>query len=265
MLIAGGCSEISMRLIRSLAVVAALVLAVVVLPLSAQRMRDFTTPTPLPPGSTMVIGFLGGVEEWNGEVHRVRRLALDLRGRQIPGIYVETVENHHRDRAIQLIKRVLDQNRDGRLDDSERNSVRIILYGHSMGGAAVVKSARELEKMGVPVALTVQIDSVGLDDAVIPPNVARAANLYQHEGKLIHGRSQIRAEDPQKTEILGNLLYSYRGKFVDGSDLPLHHKVFPSVHMKMERDPEVWDRVESYILAELHRPSASAAAAAAPH
>ncbi len=253
-----------MGLIRSLAGVATLLLAPFALPLSAQRIQDFTTPTPLPPGSTMVIGFLGGVEQWNGEAHRVRRLALDLRGRQIPGVYVETVENHHRDRALELIKRVLDQNRDGRLDESERNSVRIILYGHSMGGAAVVKSARELEKMGVPVALTVQIDSVGFDDAVIPPNVARAANLYQHEGKLIHGRSQIRAEDPQKTEILANLQYTYRGKHVDTSDLPLYHKVVPTVHMKMERDPEVWERVESYIFEELHRPSASAAAVAAP-
>jgi pimeloyl-ACP methyl ester carboxylesterase len=225
-----------------------------VVPLSAQRMKDFTTPTPLPPGSTLVVGFLGGIEKWDGGKHRVRRLALELRERNLPGVYVETVENHHRDRAIALIKRVLDQNGDGHLDNSERRSVRIILYGHSIGGAAVVKAARELEKMGVPVALTVQIDSVGLDDAVIPPNVARAANLYQQEGKLIRGRPDILAEDPQKTQILGNFLYTYRGKDVDTSDLPWYHQVVPSVHMKMERDPEVWAQVESFILDAIHQP-----------
>ena len=223
------------------------------LPLSAQTMNDFTTPLPLPPGSTLVIGFLGGIEKWDGEVHRVRRLALDLRDKRIPSVYVETVENHNRARAIALIKRALDQDHDGRLDESERRSVRIILYGHSMGGAAVVDAARELAKLGVPVALTVQVDSVGLADAVIPPNVARAANLFQHEGRFIRGRSKIRAADPQKTEILGNFLYTYNGKYVDLSDVPWYHMLLPTVHMKMERDPAVWSRVESLILNEIHQ------------
>ncbi len=247
-----------MRRNRFLAVLAGLVFAAILAavlapPLCAQRMEDFTTPTPLPPGSTLVIGFLGGLEHWDVEAHRVRRLALELRDKNLPGVYVETVENHHRDRAIALIKKALDQNRDGRIDPAERGSVRIILYGHSMGGAAVVKAARELDKLGVPVALTVQIDSVGIDDAVIPRNVARAANLYQNEGKVIHGRPEIRAEDAHKTEILGNFLYSYRDKHVDTSDLPLYHRAVITVHMKMERDPEVWARVESLILDAIHQ------------
>lgn len=243
-----------MRRNRFLAAFAGLVLAAVLAPpLCAQRMEDFTTPTPLPPGSTLVIGFLGGIEKWDVEAHRVRRLALDLRDRNLPGVYVETVENHHRGRAIALIKKALDQNRDGRLDPAERGSVRIILYGHSMGGAAVVKAARELDKLGVPVALTVQVDSVGIDDAVIPTNVARAANLYQNEGTVIRGRPEIRAQDAHKTEILGNFLYTYHDKHVDTSDLPLYHRAVPTVHMKMERDPEVWAQVESFILDAIRR------------
>ena len=216
-------------------------------------MKDFITPTPLPPGSTLVIGFLGGVEQWDVETHSVRKLALDLRDKHFPGVYVETVGNHNRAHAIELIKRALDQNGDGRLDENELHSVRIILYGHSMGGAAVVKAARALDKIGAPVALTVQIDSVGLDDSRIPANVSRAANLYQHEGTVIHGRSEIRAEDPRKTEILGNFLYTYRGKYVEISNLPWYHKVVPTVHMKMERDPEVWAQVESFILDTIHQ------------
>jgi pimeloyl-ACP methyl ester carboxylesterase len=243
-----------MRRIRSLATLAAfVVIPLLALPLSAQRMKDFTTPTPVSPGSTLVIGFLGGVEKWDVKTHSVRKLALELRDRNLPGVYVETVENHHRGRAIELIKEALDQNRDGRLDDTERHSVRIILYGHSMGGAAVVKAARELNEMGIPIALTVQIDSVGVSDAVIPPNVARAANLYQDEGKLIRGRAEIRAEDPQMTQILGNFHYTYRDKFVKMTNLPWYHKAFPTVHMKMERDPEVWARVEALILGSIQQ------------
>ncbi len=225
--------------------------------LDAQRMKDFTTPTPLPRGRTLIIGFLGGLEKWNVETHRVRKLALELREMELPGVYVETVENHHRKRAIELIKKALDQNGDGTVDEKERQSLRIILYGHSMGGAAVVKTARELKKMGVAVALTVQIDSVGVDDAVIPSNVARAANLYQHDGIVIRGRSEIRAEDPQKTEILGNFQYHYRGKHVEMVNLPWYHKAFPTVHMKMERDPEVWAAVKNLILDTLQQPMAA--------
>jgi thioesterase domain-containing protein len=69
------------------------------------------------------------------------------------------------------------------------------LYGQSFGGAAVVKLARQLDKLGVPVLLTVQIDSVGRGDARIPPNVARAASLFQRNGVLISGEAPIVAED----------------------------------------------------------------------
>ena len=49
---------------------------------------------------------------------------------------------------------------------------------------------RELEKDGVPVLLTVQVDSVEQrhqNDEVIPANVAKAMNFYQLNG-LLHGR-----------------------------------------------------------------------------
>ena len=47
--------------------------------LEAQRLRDLTTPTPLAPGSTLVIGFLGGLEPWNDEHRSIRKLVLRRR------------------------------------------------------------------------------------------------------------------------------------------------------------------------------------------
>ena len=133
------------------------------------------------------------------------------------------------------------------------HSARLILYGQSFGGAAVVKLARQLDKLGVPVLLTVQIDSVGRGDGRIPPNVARAASLFQRNGVLISGEAPIVAEDPLKTTILGNFEFDYRKKRIDISAVPWHKKVFREAHTKMEHDPEVWEKVEDLILTEIRR------------
>ena len=108
-----------------------------------------------------------------------RKLALKLRAQYPDTIRVETVENKKRNLALELIRRAFDRNRDGQLDAQERANVRLIIYGQSFGGAAVVKLARELERMGAPVLLTVQVDNVGRGDRIIPANVARAANLFR--------------------------------------------------------------------------------------
>ncbi len=179
------------------------------------------------------------------------RLALKLRSMQLPGVHVETVENTRRGTALKLIRSAFDHNQDGVLDEQERASVRLILYGQSFGGAAVVKLARQLQKTDLPVLLTVQIDSVGWGDAVIPSNVASAANLYQRDGLFIRGEPQVRAEDPAKTKILGNFTFSYRDRNIDLSKVPWHKKIFRTAHAKMELDAEVWAKVEEIILTAL--------------
>src|SRR5207247_2640617 len=144
-----------------------------------QRYRHFTTPTPVPQDQILILGFMGGREPWNNDERNVRKLALKLRSMNDPGICIETVENKKRSLAIELISNAFDRNRDGKLDERERCSIRLILYGQSFGGAAVVKLARQLKKMDVPVLLTVQVDSIGRGDRMTPSNVARAANLFQ--------------------------------------------------------------------------------------
>ena len=168
----------------------------------AQRLADLTTPTPLPPGATLVVGFLGGYESWNDPHRGVRQLVLRLRGR--PGVYAESISNHRRGVALSLIRRALDSNGNGRLDADERARARVILFGQSWGGAAAIETAQELDRLGVPVLLTAQVDSVGMHDGVIPANVRAAVNFYQHDPLTIQGRGAIRAADPARTAILGN-------------------------------------------------------------
>ena len=213
-----------------------------------QRQQDFTTPTPLAEGHLLVVGFMGGRESWDNHRRGVRKLALKLRAMGLPGVHVETVENKKRRLAVELIRRAFDRDRDGRLDERERASARVVVYGQSFGGAAVVKLARQLREIGVPVLLTVQIDSVGRGDKMIPSNVRRAANLFQRDGLIIKGEREIRAEDPTKTTIIGNFKFDYDGKKVDLSEVSWLKRLFQAAHTKMDHDPEVWALVERLIL-----------------
>lgn len=213
-----------------------------------QRYHHFATRTPLPAGHYLILGFMGGREPWDNDKRGARKLALKLRALNLPRVHVETVENRKRPLAIQLIRNAFDRNQDGTLDEAERAAVRLILYGQSFGGAAVVKLAKQLKKMDVPVLLTVQVDSVGWGDAVIPSNVRRAANLFQPNGLIIRGEPKIRAQDPQKTAILGNFRFDYRNKKIDLSEVSWFKKIFRTAHTKMDHDPEVWAKVEELIL-----------------
>ncbi len=229
-----------------------------------QTYKSFTTSTPLPPRNYLVLGFMGSREVWDAPRRPVRILALELRAMNLPGAHVETVENTRRDLALQFVRSALDRNGDGTLDAQERASTGIILFGHSFGAAAVVKFARQLEKLGVPVLLTVQVDSVGANDQVIPANVARAANFYQGAGLFIRGQEHIRAESPERTAILGNFGYNANSKQagpIDTSGYLWLERVFARAHVKMASDPAVWKRVEALILNEVGERSTAAAGA----
>ena len=214
--------------------------------LGAQRLSDFSTPLPAKPGDTLVIGFLGGVEKWNDPNRGVRKVALDLRA--VPGVHAETIANRHRKLALELIERALDRNGNRVLDPDERSGARIVLYGQSLGAEAAIDVARDLNRLGVKVLLTVQIDSVGLHAGTIPPNVAAAANFYQHEPFTIWGRQEIHAEDPSRTAIIGNFQFHYQGRKVDDSSASWIRRKFGGGHAKMELDPAVWEKVEGLIL-----------------
>ena len=222
------------------------VLSFAALAAQAQTFSDLTTPLPLPRGSTLIIGFLGGWDRWNDPNRGVRKLVLKLRD-QSAGIFAESISNHHQKLALKLILDAFDWNHNGRLDPDERAKARIILFGQSLGGGAVVRVARRLQTQGVPVLLTVQVDSVSRHDGVIPDNVAAAANLFQRDGPPIMGRRRIRAEDPSRTRILGNFQYHYRSKKIDMSSASWRRRTLGGAHTKMELDPEVWARVEGFI------------------
>ena len=216
-----------------------------------QRLHQVREPAPIGQPDALILGFMGGRDSWDDARPGVGRLAKKLREMGLPGVHVATIENTKRGMALELVRKAFDRNRDGGLDSPERESARLILYGQSFGGAAVVKFSRELKRLDIPVMLTVQVDSVGRNDEVIPSNVAAAANLFQHDGFFVHGRAPIRAEDPRKTEIIGNFQFSYRDRAIDLSGVPWYKKAFRVAHTRMDRDPAVWSKVEELILSAL--------------
>ena len=138
--------------------------------------------------------------------HKEAVLARNLDRRYPNAIYAATFANRHESDALRTVVKLLDTSKDGPLSQEEKNAARIVIYGHSWGASETVNFARELGRLGIPVLLTIQVDSIeksGEDDAIIPPNVREAINFYQTQGWL-HGRRSIQARDPQRTEILRN-------------------------------------------------------------
>jgi pimeloyl-ACP methyl ester carboxylesterase len=199
--------------------------------------------------SNIVIGFVGGFVGHDNRHHGPVQAARQIQQTLPKDTYVRVFENRHRRQAYDAIIRLLDTNRDGILSVEEKSRARIILFGHSWGAAAAVMLARELRREGVPVLLTVQIDSVAKvwqDDSVIPDNVAEAINFYQPRG-ILHGRPQITAADPAKTQILGNFRTDYRKEPVACPEASWLDHVFTAGHMQSECDPHTWSRVEDMV------------------
>jgi hypothetical protein len=201
------------------------------------------------PERLIVIGFMGGRVHASNLVHREALVAEELQKRYPSALEAAVFANHDAQSALKLVLKLLDEDGDGRLSAGEKSSARIVIYGHSWGASETVALARRLNELGIPVLLTVQVDSVeklNEDDGMIPPNVREAVNFYEAEG-LLHGRSTIAAIDPAKTTILGNFESSYKATPVPLDGYPWFARTFMKSHIEIENDPSVWGKIEALI------------------
>ncbi|MGB9465347.1 MAG: hypothetical protein WBR10_09555 [Candidatus Acidiferrum sp.] len=201
----------------------------------------------------IVIGFVGGFVRHDDRVHTEVQLVERLREDYASAVFVQTFENHRGKDAHQAVLHLLDANRDGALSGEEKQNAHIIIFGHSWGASETVELARQLEKDGILVVLTIQVDSVskiGQNDALIPANVGQAVNFYQLDG-MLHGQSRIRAVNPARTRILGNFRSNYSSKPMSCGQYPWWDRAFMKPHIQIECDPAVWKQVESLIRSNL--------------
>ena len=203
----------------------------------------------------IIIGFVGGFVSDDDVKHPEVQFAALLRNTYSSGIHTEVFSNHHGKEALHRVLQRVDLNGDGRISDSEKEQADIVIYGHSWGASQTVTLARALGEQGLPVLLTIQVDSVrkpGQEDSIIPPNVKNAINFYQTKG-LIHGRSTIQAADPTQTRILGNFQMDYRNRRINCDNYPWLARHFDKPHHKIENDPRVWNQIASVIDSELSK------------
>lgn len=204
--------------------------------------------------NAIIVGFVGGFAKHDDLNHPEVRFAALLRGSN-PSLlfHGEVFANHDGNKALHRVLQLVDSDDDGIITASEKEQARVIIYGHSWGASQTVALARALGSHSIPVALTIQLDSVrkpGQEDSTIPPNVKDAINFYQTRG-IIHGRSMIRAADPDTTNILGNVQMTYRDRRINCDNYPWLARHFNKPHHKIENDPRVWDQVVSLINSEL--------------
>jgi hypothetical protein len=210
----------------------------------------------------ILVGFAGGFVRHDDSRHGPVRLAQKIRKGLPEGDSIQVFENRHRKAAYETILRLLDVNHDGILSAQEKAQARIILFGHSWGASAVVMLSRELDRAGIPVLLTVQVDSVAKpwqQDGVIPENVAAAANFYQPHG-LVHGRPRITAADESKTQILGNYRFDYQKTPVQCVGGSWFQRAFSPNHLQSQCDPRLWNQVEDLVRQRMEPQGATVAA-----
>jgi len=212
--------------------------------------------------TSVVIGFVGGFVKRDNRIHSTVQVAEHLRQQFPAEVYVQAFENRHRAEAYREILRRLDLDHDGTLSTQEKLGARIVIFGHSWGGSETVTLARNLEREGIPVLLTIQVDSIskiGQNDAVIPANVEEAINFYQPNG-LLHGQAEIRAADSARTRIVGNFRLDYKASPIGCEQYPWFDRVLMKSHIEIECDPKVWTQVESLIRSKLSPEPATTAA-----
>jgi hypothetical protein len=216
--------------------------------------------------NVIIVGFVGGFVSANDTKHPEVQFAAYLRDRY-PSIHAEVFGNHHGQKALHDVERLLDTNHDGVLSPLEKNQTTVIVYGQSWGATETVAFARQLGQIGVPVALTIQIDTIGKPlhkTAAISPNVATAINFYQPRG-FLHGQPEIVAADPAHTKILGNIRMTYEDRPINCDNYSWYSRTFNKPHHEIENDLRLWNELASLINTDLpgtpsnvHAPSPSA-------
>jgi pimeloyl-ACP methyl ester carboxylesterase len=152
----------------------------------------------------VVLGYVGGLDTPGNPLSGIVRIRNRLQSLHDKDLCVDTFSAYTWLDGYYWLMKELNRARAGRPAATGAEVPKVIIYGHSLGGWATLAVARKLAVQNIPVELTVQIDSVGFTDEMVPANVKEAANYYRWAILPPYGRNTIRAKNPDTTKILGN-------------------------------------------------------------
>jgi pimeloyl-ACP methyl ester carboxylesterase len=156
------------------------------------------------PCTVIVVGYVGGLDFPSNPYSGIVQIRERLKKMAPDGLCVETFSAYTWWHGYDWLMKRLKESSAETPSAGAGEVPKIIVYGHSLGGWATISLSRRLAAKNIPVELTVQVDSVGLVDGIVPSNVKEAANYYRQAVLPPYGRHKISAKDSGATELLGN-------------------------------------------------------------
>ena len=198
------------------AITGLLVLGMLVVPTRARESPEHRC-------GVIVVAFVGGI----GTAHFPPSVAVPLlhhlESLHYPGVCVKEVSAFclwcaHRWVKREFAMKIKGPRAELRLEDKPK----VVLYGYSLGAPSALYLARQLEKDGIPIELTITVDSKGFTRGTVPRNVKVAANFYE-SGFLfpLSGKRNICPEDPLATDFLGNIRVDHVGHLRIAGSVPV--------------------------------------------
>lgn len=166
-------------------------------------------------------GFVGALETSDHEASGVVQIRDTLRGPAYADVCANSFLPYNPSAGLDWILKHFPSHPGPLAPEEVRKSPKIILIGHSTGGWAMLSVARDLRRKGIPVELTIQVDSVGIADVTIPSNVKEGAIFHAHDALMLMTTKRLKLEDAAKTKIVADVL-------VKGAN-----------HLSITRDPRI--------------------------
>jgi hypothetical protein len=181
-------------------------------PAAAQTRPQVQRPNnPEAPCRIIYVGIVGALETSNNEHSGLVQIRDLLRGPAYSDVCARSFTPYTWKSSLRWLLQHFPSH-PGRLTDEElKRAPKVILVGHSAGGWAVLSVARNLSRKGIPVELTIQVDSVGITDRTVPKNVKTAAIFHARDILMFLTTKRIKAEDPSKTKLGANILVKGAG------------------------------------------------------
>lgn len=189
-------------------------------PAMAQKETDFDTKAregltqsseQPQPCRIVFLGFVGALEPPGNKSSGVVQLRDLLNGPQFSDVCAKVYSPYVWTEGRDWLLSHFPEHSGAITEEELAQAPKVVLVGHSMGGWAMLSVARELRARGIPVELTVQVDSVGITDYTVPRNVKAGAIFHAHDVLMFLTTKNVRLEDPTKTRLVANVLVSHAG------------------------------------------------------